>query len=275
MTDILFPVGRMVGGSMYKSRPRIDDRTKQPVLKDGQPVVSYSFGVAIPKTAPTWQQEVWGAQIKAVGDAAYPGGMSNTPTFAWKVIDGDSAVPNKRNHKPCDQEGYKGHWVLWFSQGWPVKLVNANGTQELTEPDAVLPGYYIQVFGAVKGNAPSPTPGVYLNPIAVALAGYGQRIVVNDVDTTAVGFGTGAAPAGMSAVPVGAMQAPSSAASAATAPSPAPAATPAAPAPNPAILNVPPRKTMTAKAAGATYEAFVANGWKDEDMVAQGYLVIG
>jgi hypothetical protein len=117
---------------------------------------------------------------------------------------------------------------------------------------------------------------VYLNPIAVALSGYGQRIVVNDVDTTAVGFGTGAVPAGMSQVPVGAMQAPSSAASAASpAAAPAPAATPAAPAPNPAILNVPPRKTMTAKAAGATYEAFVANGWKDEDMVAQGYLVTG
>jgi hypothetical protein len=265
----------MVGGSMYKARPRIDDRTKQPVLKDGQPVVSYSFGVAIPKTAPMWQQEVWGAQIKATGDAAYPGGMSNTPTFAWKVIDGDSAIPNKRNHKPCEQEGYKGHWVLWFSQGWAVKLVNANGTQELTEPDAVVPGYYIQVFGAVKGNAPSPTPGVYLNPIAVALAGYGQRITVSDVDTTAVGFGTGAVPAGMSQVPVGAMSAPSSAAGVATAPNPAPVATPAAPAPNPAILNVPPRKTMTAKAAGATYEQFVANGWTDADMVAQGYLVVG
>lgn len=35
-----------------------------------------------------------------------------------------------------------------------------------------------------------------------------------------------------------------------------------------------PVKTMTAKAAGATYEQFVAQGWTDVQMVEHGYLVI-
>lgn len=279
MTDILFPVGRMVGGSMYKPNAKIDDRTKQPVLKDGQPVVSYSFGVAIPKTQAHWMQEVWGAQIRAVGEAAYPGGMCNTPTFAWKVTDGDSTVPNKRNKRPCDQEGQPGHWVLWFSQGWPVKLVNANGTQELTEPDAVVPGYYIQVFGSVKGNAPSPTPGIYLNPLAVALAGYAKRIETSGVDTTTVGFGGAALPPGASTVPVGAMPAPggapnapavSYAPAAPMAPPPAPVAPPVV-TPNPAILHVP-QRVMQPSANGATYEQMLAAGWTDATMLQAGHM---
>lgn len=49
----------------------------------------------------------------------------------------------------------------------------------------------------------------------------------------------------------------------------APAATVAAPAPAPA-----PVKKMTALANGATYEQFVANGWKDDAMIAQGYMVL-
>lgn len=224
MTEILFPVGRMVGGSMYTAQAKKDSFGK-PVLKDGQPVTSYSFGVAIPKTQAQWQMEPWGQQIKAVGDAAYPG-ISNSPQFAWKVVDGDSQVPNKKNKKPCDNEGYPGNWVLWFSQGWAPKLVNANGTQELTEPDAVVPGYFVQVYGSVKGNAPSPTPGVYLNPLAIALAGYGERIAVSSIDTTAVGFGGGQLPPGASATPVGMMSAP-------------PAPTPPA-APNHAVLAPPP-----------------------------------
>jgi hypothetical protein len=33
-------------------------------------------------------------------------------------------------------------------------------------------------------------------------------------------------------------------------------------------------KTMTPKAAGATYDAFIASGWNDETMVREGYLII-
>ena len=62
------------------------------------------------------------------------------------------------------------------------------------------------------------------------------------------------------------------------APAPEQAAAPAvvapAAAPAPAPVAAAPVKTMTAKAAGATYEAFVANGWSDDKMVEQGYMTI-
>lgn len=280
MTDILFPVGRMVGGSMYKPNNKTDSFGKPVLDKTGQPVSSYSFGVAIPKTQPSWRQEAWGAQIYTIGQVAYPG-ICDTPSFAWKVIDGDSQIPNKKGKKPCDQEGYAGHWVLWFSQSWPPKLVNANGSQELTEPNAVIAGYYIQVFGNVKGNAPSPTPGVYLNPLAVALSGYATPITTS-IDTTSVGFGNSPAPAGMSATPVGMMPAPAAAPTTTPAAPPAMTFAPTPIAPNTAFLQPPgapsvppsvPGRVMTAKAAGVTYESFVAQGWTDEMLRQNGYMV--
>lgn len=274
MADILFPVGRMIGGSMYKPNQKKDSFGKPVIDTSGRPVSSFSFGVAIPKTQPQWQLETWGAQIRTVGQVAYPG-ICDTPSFAWKIIDGDSAVPNKKNRKPCDQEGYPGNWVLWFSQSWAPKLVNANGSQELTEPNAVIPGYYIQVFGNVKSNAPSPTPGVYLNPLAVALSGFGAPIETSSVDTTAVGFGTAPAPAGMSATPIGMMPAPAAPAT------PAAPAAPAAPlAPNTAFLQPPPPpvpaapvRQMTAAANGASYESFIANGWTDDLLRQHGMMI--
>lgn len=48
--------------------------------------------------------------------------------------------------------------------------------------------------------------------------------------------------------------------------------------PAPDFLNPPPPapaqvKQMTAKAGGATYEQFVAQGWTDEMLVREGYMV--
>lgn len=267
MHDILFPAGRMVGGNLDKLFPRTDSAGKPKVDASGTPEMQCSFGFAIPKTHPAerWQDTPWGQVIYQTGAAAHPN-LVASPAFSWKVIDGDSQLPNKKGKRPCDQTGYAGHWVLWFSQGWLPKRVNADGTVELPE-GAIQPGYYIQVFGSVAGNklVPNGTPGVYLNPIAVALVGEGERIAT-DVDTTKVGFGGAPLPAGAKPVTAAAPQF--------AAPAPTPVAPPPAPvAPNPAILNVPAPKQMTAKAGGAPYEAFVAQGWTDDMLRQQGYMV--
>lgn len=264
MPDILFPAGRMVGGNLDKLFQRTETNGTPKIGKDGQPEMQCSFGFAIPKThaAERWQDTPWGKTIYDTGAAAHPN-LVQSPAFSWKVIDGDSQLPNKKGKRPCDQTGYAGHWVLWFSQGWLPKRVNADGTVEL--PDgAIQPGYYIQVFGSVAGNklVPNGTPGVYLNPIAVALVGEGERIAT-DVDTTKVGFGGAPLPAGAKPVTPAAPQF--------AAPAPTPAAPP--PAPNPAILNVPAPKQMTAKAGGVPYEAFIAQGWTDDMLRSQGYMV--
>ena len=116
-------------------------------------------------------------------------------------MDGDSQQPNRRGTIPANVEGYAGHWVLNFSSGYQPKLFNADGTQQLIEIDAVKPGYYIQVYGTVRGNDNSANPGVFLNHSMVALAGFGPEIMTGP-DAGAVGFG-GALPPGASPTPVG------------------------------------------------------------------------
>lgn len=262
--NFLTPVGRLVRGSLYK--PNEKDADGNPLLvksgpNKGQPRVDYSFALAIPKTPGlAWHQTEWGKVIAAAGFAAFPN-VAGSASFAWKIIDGDSQQPNRKGKKPCDNEGYPGHWVLWFSSGYAPKLYADNGARALTEPNAAKLGDYAQVFGSVAGNDSAQQPGIYLNHLMVNISGYGPEIVVGP-DATAVGFGQGVAlPPGASATPVaGAWQPaagvpgapvaptmPAAPAAPAAAPQmPAPTAVaPAMPAPtvavppNPAILAVP------------------------------------
>lgn len=204
-TDILFPVGRMVMGNLYE--PRTQDAEGKPlVVKNGPGAgkarVEYFVAVAIPKgTERAWWETPWGQQIKAAGAAAFPQAYAS-PAFAWKVDDGDSAVPNKKGRKPCDNEGWKGHWVVRFSGGYAPKIVTADGSQQITEKGAVKNGYFIQVFGNVSGNGSVSQPGVFLDHSGIALAAYGEEIK-SGPDLAAVGFGQGALPAGASATPLG------------------------------------------------------------------------
>lgn len=258
--DILFPAGRMIGGNLDKLFPRTEANGKPKIDRDGKPEMQCSIGVAIPKTHPQerWMDTQWGQVIYQTGAQAHPQ-LVASPAFSWKITDGDSQLPNKKGKRPCDQVGHAGHWVIWFSQGWLPKRCNSDGSVELPE-GSIVPGYYIQVFGSVAGNklVPNGTPGVYLNPIAVALVGEGDKIA-SDVDTTVIGFGA--------ALPAGARQV-----TAAVPAFQAPAA-PVAPAPAFMAPPAPAAKQMTAKAGGASYESFVANGWTDEAMRKEGYLV--
>lgn len=280
MSEILLPVGRMIGGSLYKPQPKTDNFGKPKLDAQGKQVTGFNFGVAIAKEPghTHWAQTAWGAQIRNVGVTASPG-ICDTPAFAWKIIDGDSAIPNKKNRKPCDQEGYRGHWVLWFSQGWAPKICDATGSREIVEPDTVMPGDFVQVYCSVKSNMPSPTPGIYLNPLAVAHAGYSPlgRIQTNQVDTTSVGFGTGPTPAGVLTQPAG-MTAPPAAAVPYTPPG-------APPAGNPAFLQSPPAAAVAAPPPAppaapvfpivrgdANYAAHIAAGWTDATLIQTGKM---
>ena len=91
MADILFPAGRMIGGSVDKlfeqkenGKPKLD--------ANGQPVMKCSIGVAIPKGAEKhWSETPWGATIYQTGAAAHPNMVAN-PAFSWKITDGDSKI---------------------------------------------------------------------------------------------------------------------------------------------------------------------------------------
>lgn len=284
--DILTPVGRLVSGGLYK--PNTQDAEGRPlVVKNGQnagqPRVEYVVAIAIPKGPEQhWNQTPWGQKIWQVGAAAFPQ-AHQAPTFAWKVKDGDSQIPNRRGRKPCDNEGWPGHWVLFFSGGYQPKVLDAQGKNPIAEADAVKPGYYIQVFGSVSDNGSPNQPGVYLNHGAVAFSAWGKEIQMSR-DYSEVGFGQGVAlPPGASAQPIAAMQAPAApqapVPAANYAPPQAPVPTPVAPNPQflappvpPAAPVAPPARQMTAKAAGATYQQFIDGGWNDQQLIENGYM---
>lgn len=281
-TNITFPVGRIVEGSVWKTNTT-DLQGRPLTVKSGpnagQPKIEFYFGVAIPKGGEQhWNQTDWGQKIWAAGQRDFPQ-HHQLPHFAWKVVDGDSTLLNQNNVRPCDKEGFKGHWVVKFKGGFAPKLYNANGTAVIEDPESIKCGHYVQVNANITGNRDQFKPGLFINPGMVAHSGYGPEISQGP-NPTAVGFGQGPAPAGMSAIPVGGLPTQATPApAAAPAPTPIPANIP----PNPAFLQPPtapvvpppqPQRVMTAKAAGGTYEQFIAAGWNDQQMIEQGYMAM-
>lgn len=299
--NITSPVGRLVSGSLYK--PNTTDSKGNPLVykngpQKGQPRIEYNFGVAIPKTPgqPHWSTSEWGQKIAAIGAAAFPNNYTRAD-FSWKIQDGDSTVPNKNNKIPCQNDGWPGHWVMFFNNGFPPKIYNRDGSAAIVEPDAVKRGYYVQVNFDVKPNS-GDTPGLYVNPNMVALSAYGTEMA-SGPDVAAAGFGAAALPAGASASPLAPSAAPFAAplgfppAGAPAAPFPVGIAPPASPSnplaqpgvvPNPAFLAVPPPPAapappaqtgpvMTPAANGVTYAAYISAGWNDQQLRAAGVMV--
>ncbi len=271
--DLLTPVGRLVQGSLYNGQTT-NAENKPLEYKTGpnagQPRVDFYFALAIPKGSERhWMETPWGQKIYKVGQAGFPQGQYNSPSFAWKIVNGDSTEPNRVGKKPCDREGYPGHWVLNFTSAFAPSIYNADGTQQLLEPNAVNLGDYIQVYGTVADNQSQQQPGVYLNHSMVALAGYGTRIVLG-ADPKQVGFGQSPLPTGASLTPVaqGFNPAPSY-----VSPTPPPTQT-VTPPPYPQILTppVPPVRVMLPAANGITYDQYIANGWTDALLIQHGMM---
>lgn len=293
--QILFPVGRLVQGSLYT--PNTEDAEGKPLTvrfgaNAGQPRVDYYFAFAIPKNPQHihWATEPeWGAIIWAIGHAGFPGGQAQRDDFAWKIIDGDSGIPNKAGRKPVDNEGWKGHWILKFGGGYAPKICNIDGTKQLLEKDFVNLGDYIQVAGTVADNESTQQPGIYLNHQAVAFYNHGQRIIVG-IDTKTIGFGKCPMPPGASPTPPVSsfnpdLTPPVPPATPYAAPAAAPYSPPAPPVtPHTQILTPPPippvpaapmqpqQRIMLPAANGNTYETMIANGWNDQMLIANGMM---
>lgn len=274
--ELLTPVGRLVMGSLYHPQTK-DAEGNLLIIKTGanagQPKVVYFFALAIEKKGEKhWNETEWGKKIWEIGKLGFPQGQYNSPTFAWKIVDGDSNVPNKAGKKPCDRDGYVGNWVLSFSSGFaPGIFQNLTGKlQALVEEDAINLGDYVQVYSLISPNDSAQQPGVYLNHSKVCLLGYGERIVLG-IDPEDIGFGVNVQlPSAASKTPM------SSGFSSVT--TPTPSASPVAVTPYPEILNAPPpspkeEKKLTEKAQGATYEQLLAAGWTDMTLVQHGLMV--
>ncbi len=280
------PVGRFLQGDAFKAQDK--DQQGQPrVVKQGpnagQPNPQYFIGLAIPKTpgVATWQQEphAFFQTVARVGMTDFPGGQTQRPDFAWKIRDGDSAIPNKAGRIPNQQEGFAGHWVCAFASSYPPKCFarpNYAATDQITDPARIKRGHYISINGSVSGNGNmTSNPGVYLNLDMVSWEGFGPEITsgpdANDAFAQAPQL-----PAGASAVPVGA---------------PAPTPAPVAPVPAAAVVTPPPYAgfmtaptpplppinlghVMLPPANGATYEQMTASGWTDALLVQHGMMAV-
>lgn len=270
-TQLLTPVGRLVGGSPYK--PVTTDQAGNPLTvktgpNKGQPTQKFNLGIAIPKVpGQDWKQTEWGQVIYNTGVAEFPNGEHARQDFAWKITDGDSQAMNKNNKRPCDNPNYVGHWILWFSSSFAPDLYNRDGSQRLVGEDQIKLGYYVQVLGTVAGNKNMQNPGVYLNGNMVSLQAQGEEIVVGP-DAAAVGFGQG-------------VQLPPGAQPVNSAPVTGGIGAPGAVQQHTQILNPPPPPpppatpsfVMTPAANGATRDQMKALGWTDEQLIANGYMV--
>lgn len=279
--SLLSPVGRMVQGHPFEFSDK-NFEGKPLVDSEGNGRVQYFIALAIPKNDP--DVNAFWAAIQQIGMAEWPTGEHARPDFAWKIEDGDSdKIPQGSNVANKDKVGFAGNWVFKFQGGFQPKVYDGKSAL-ISDPKAIKRGDYIRVYCNVNGNNSKGNPGVFLNPVFVQLCGFGEEIVTGPD----AGKILGAAPAfklppGASPTPVAPTSAPGMPGSPATTQAAPPALPPggmpvgaAMPPASPATLAMPAIQVrrMLPKAGAYTYEQYVAQGWKDADLISQGYMVV-
>lgn len=288
-TQFTSPVGRFVQGDAFTAQTK-DAQGNTRVIKSGpnagQPAPQYFMAVAFAKNDPAFPPflAVLKAQAAADFPALFPQGPNGPcthPRFSFKVVDGDGVDDNGKPN--AQKEGHAGHWVVRFTSGFAPKVYPSGKfgpMDQVTDKNLLRRGYYVRIAGTTEGNSNAQKPGIYVNLQLVEICGYGPEIV-SGPDASAAFKAAPVLPAGAAptpaAAPAPAPQAPPPVQQAQTgAPytgymqQPAPAAPPAPPAPPPAAPKLPP--VMTAKAGGHTYEQYRAQGWTDDQLIAQGLM---
>jgi hypothetical protein len=216
--QILTPVGRIVQGDPFTAR-ETDMQGNPLTIKSGpnagRPRKEWFVALAIPKADPGWPPIL--AAIHQAARAGFPNlfdaqGNCSNPNFSFKYIDGDSQVAGATGRKPCDNEGFPGHWILKFKSGFEPQCFSKGGESVLTDPASIKRGYYARIAGSVTGNNSPVRPGVYVNLSMIELCGFGEEIKTGP-DGAAVFGGTpaGALPPGASPTPIAAPTVPAGA----------------------------------------------------------------
>jgi hypothetical protein len=235
--DFLTPVGRLVQGDCFEAQTK--DSAGKPYLdKNNQPTQKYFVAVAFPKNDPAFAQIK--VQFEQIARAEFPqlfpnGGPCVNPNFSFKIIDGDG-IDN--NGKPnSSKEGFAGCWVLRASSSYPPKCFAAGkyAPHEQLHPQAGVNPIPRGHYVRLSGNV-TGNGGGNGKP--------GLYVNVNMIEWARVGD-----------VIVGGPDAASVFGG-------APGATPAAPQ----------GRQMLAAAGATTYEAYIAAGWTDAQLIASGFM---
>lgn len=196
-----------VAGDLFKGIVQTDTQTKQPKLDaQGQPKMEYGFGLAVPievlqQVGPGQPGDIW----RVIHEEAYTLYPSRQvpPGFAWKYKTADSIDPSGKPYG--EREGYAGHVVFTLKTMFPLKFFKWENGSNILINEGIKCGDYVNVQVNVKahGAVGQGKPGLYLNPMAVQLIGYGTEIKsAGSVDPNAT-FGTSQPPLppGATAVP--------------------------------------------------------------------------
>ena len=177
--------GRIVwtSGNLFTGQVKKDDRTKQVVLdQQGNPVVVFGFGLAIPKMIPQTGQftDMWIKLWQTLqGEALtlFPGG--HVPQgFSYKFKDGDVDI-DKAGVPYSKREGYAGHIVLACTTQLPIKYFRFEGGNNILVNDGFKNGDYVNVQLNIKAHPAvgQGKAGIYVNPSAVQLIQPGKEII--------------------------------------------------------------------------------------------------
>ena len=302
MSNKWTPVGRLVQGDLWN--PQTTNMEGNPLVDSkGNPRNNYFFALAVSKNDPGLGE--FYQEMKTVAAQSFPG--IPEARLSMKYVDGDAPENSgKTGFAGCYvfkfSNGFPSKVIKKDAHGTIVPIVNSN---------EVKLGDYVRVYANITGNGSSSKPGIYLNHSFVELIGIGEQISTGvtaeqayesapPVNTLPAGAAPiGSAPTGMpggaagpgagmpgapgvmggpgAGMPGGAAGPGAGMPGGAAGPGagmPGGAAGPGAgmpggPQPYPQILN--PHR-MTAKAAGYTYEWFIANNWTDDMLRQHGYM---
>lgn len=205
LENLFTPGGRFVMGSLSEKEDK--DINGNPIPPDKQ---AYFFGVAVPKSDPTV-----GALIGQIYQAACTD-YANAPLvmaqiqqglaakdFSWKIEDGDLPTYDRKTGALRETPEYiKGCFIFKFRTMYEISACNAQGV-DINRAKDIRRGDYVDVlFSAVGSNGKvDDTAGVYLNPQAIRLLGYGEPISGGVKASSAFANRAVALPPGASAMP--------------------------------------------------------------------------
>lgn len=204
MTECTTPVGRIVWGHPGRARQKthIDGAQKgQPVLRDGQPVQQWSFGVAFAKA--DFEQHIWPVMAAEIA-TGYPNGVP--PRFSYKYVDGDGT--DNKGVPFANREGYAGCYVLAITTeafAPPIYKFNPQtGKYDQLTEDQIKTGDHVRVGLNFKVNVATGTltPSIYVNPVAVEFVAFGAEIHNGPDAATLFGGVAPQVPPGASTTPV-------------------------------------------------------------------------
>lgn len=207
----------------------------------------FSVSILIPKNDP--QLVAINAEINQAKANAFPSGFPHNGKVCLK----DCAV------QWPDDPKIAGYYALQTNASADRRppVVDAN-LQPVMDPSLVYPGAmaWVAVNLSAYNTPVNKGVGAYVNGVMIT----GQEGPLGRLDNSLTAEQMFAGVAGTTP--------------AAPAPAPAPTPVPAAPAPPAPPAPAPPvGRQMTAKAAGATYESFIASGWTDEMLIQHGYML--